>query len=430
MGQGIQHRVITGLALASSLSIVISACANAGGGGLIIGEGGAGGDVGSGDAGSENAAAAPSGGKGGKGGSGGGSGATAAGSSQGGGDAEGGEPAGTSGAPPAEGGSAGSSGGADASGGVPGNDGGVGNTGHDHGGHGGHDDTSIGGDGAGGEPDSGTGGSGGSGEGGAPASEPRCVFHTDAPVDTGAGEGGAGGAAPAAPTITVEVSPFVGPYLADAAGRTLYGYGADYVGDCQTPPVSNCVADCLQSWPIFDAPVRTLAAGLDEAAFGQITRGDGLLQTTYLGWPLYYYKTDTAKGMITGQGKGKIWFAAETVLPNVNIMRASVANGGVRYLGDDRGRTLYTFAGDTPGEGHNPPVVGCTGSCSLAFRPFEQTQLLPVSYLEPADLSLFLGPSGAHQVAYRGQPLYTAVADTASGQFNGLTETNGALTVP
>lgn len=428
MGKGIQRRVITGLAVASSLSIVISACGDGGSGGISIGEGGSSAGADAGDAGSESAAAAPSGGKAGKGGSSGaggkgGTGGSAGTSTGGAGDAQGGEPGGVSGAPASEGGS----GGALASGGVPGNDAGVGNKGNEQGGAGG-DDTSVAGDGAGGVPDPGAGGAGGGAEGGAPATEPRCVFHTDAPVVTG--EGGAGGAVATAPTITVEVSPFIGPYLADATGRTLYGYGADYVGDCATPPVSNCVADCLQSWPIFDAPVRTLAAGLDEAAFGQITRADGLTQTTYYGWPLYYYKTDTTKGQINGQGKGKIWFAAETVLPNVTIMRASAANGGMRYLGDDRGRTLYTYAGDTPGSAQASPVVGCTGSCLLAFRPFEQEQLLPVSYLEPADLRLFIGPSGRNQVAYRGQPLYTAVADTASGQFNGLTETSGALTVP
>jgi predicted lipoprotein with Yx(FWY)xxD motif len=429
MGKGIQRRVFTGLALASSLSIGIAACGNAGGGGLTIGEGG-GANVGQGDAGSESAAAAPNGGKGGSSGKG-GSGGTG-GSAQGGGDAEGGDSPGGAGVPAGDAGNDGVA----AAGGSPTNEGGTGNdTGDDHGGHAGEDDgggsggTGGDGDGAGGVPDSGIGGDGGGADaGGAPGVEPRCVFHTDAPVDTG--EGGAGGAAAELPAITVEVSPFIGPYLADSTGRTLYGYGADYVGDCETPPVSNCLNDCLLSWPVFDAPVRTLGAGLDETAFGQITRSDGLTQTTYYGWPLYYYKTDTAKGMINGQGKGKIWFAAETVLPNVNIMRASAANGGVKYLGDDRGRTLYTFAGDTPGNGQNPPVIGCTGSCLLAFRPFEQTQLLPVSYLEPADLRLFVGPGGRSQVAYRGQPLYTAVADTASGQLNGLAETNGALSVP
>jgi predicted lipoprotein with Yx(FWY)xxD motif len=425
MGKDIQRRVFTGLALASSLSIGIAACGNAGGGGLTIGEGG-GANVGQGDAGSESAAAASNGGKGGSSGKG-GSGGTGGGA-QGGGDAESGGSPGGAGVPAGEAGNDGAA----ASGGSPTNEGGTGNdTGNDHAGHGGHDDgggaggTGGDGDGTGGVPDSGI---GGADAGGAPGVEPRCVFHTDAPADTG--EGGAGGAGAELPAITVEVSPFIGPYLADSAGRTLYGYGADYVGDCETPPVSNCLNDCLLSWPVFDAPVRTLGAGLDEAAFGQITRSDGLTQTTYYGWPLYYYKTDTAKGMINGQGKGKIWFAAETVLPNVNIMRASAANGGVKYLGDDRGRTLYTFSGDTPGNGQNPPVIGCTGSCLLAFRPFEQTQLLPVSYLEPADLRLFVGPGGRSQVAYRGQPLYTAVADTASGQLNGLAETNGALSVP
>lgn len=406
MGKGIQRRVVTVLGLASALSIGVSACGDADDGGLTIGNGGSGASGGEAEAGSENGeAAAPAAGKGGTTNNTGGSSA----SGRGGGDAEGGEPS-RAGSPGGAGEPAVTDAGA---GGAPASQGGAGGDAPaHHGGHAGEDMGLAGKGGEGGAFEPGIGGEGGQSEGGAPGTVPRCVFHTDAPVSTG--EGGAGGEAAAGPSITVEVSPFIGPYLADATGRTLYGYGADYVGDCETPPVSNCVADCLLSWPIFDAPVRTLAAGIDESAFGQITRADGLTQTTYFGWPLYYYKTDTAKGLINGQGKGKIWFAAETVLPNVNIMRASATAGGMRYLGDDRGRTLYT----------------CTGSCAPAFDPFEVTQLLPVSYLEPADLTLFPGPSGGTQVAFRGQLLYTAVADTASGQLNGLAETNGALALP
>ena len=137
-----------------------------------------------------------------------------------------------------------------------------------------------------------------------------CTYHT-APIITGGsggtggdtgtaggagtgGTGGAGGAGTGA-TITLQTSTFVGSYLADATGRTLYTYGNDLPGDCHTPPVSNCVTvDCLISWPIVPSGARILAPGLDDAAFGEFQRSDGLWQTTYYGWPIYYYKTDLA----------------------------------------------------------------------------------------------------------------------------------------
>src|SRR5207253_9686862 len=89
------------------------------------------------------------------------------------------------------------------------------------------------------------------------------------------------------------------------AGRTLYTYGADWAGDCNYAPISNCVTDCLVAWPLFNANPRTLAPTLDDHAFGTILRADGAYQTTYFGWPLYYYKTDTGPGVLGGQAKAK-----------------------------------------------------------------------------------------------------------------------------
>jgi predicted lipoprotein with Yx(FWY)xxD motif len=264
-----------------------------------------------------------------------------------------------------------------------------------------------------------------------------CVFHTTAPdpsevpppPPSGGGAGGAGGSAavgdagsggaPPEYDVSLQLSPFVGPYLGDRGGKALYIYGADMPGDCNTPPISTCFDDCLVSWPVFDAGVRDLAPELDDAAFGRIEREDGGFQTTYLGWPLYYFKSDTGPGMLTGQGRGRIWFAAETVLPNVMIMRAPEAAGGMRYLGDDRGRTLYVFADDVAGTSTSAPVSRCTDSCLEDFPPFARPAVLPVSSLEPADLTVFVREDGSSQIAYRGLPLYTSVADTKSGDLNG-----------
>jgi predicted lipoprotein with Yx(FWY)xxD motif len=243
-------------------------------------------------------------------------------------------------------------------------------------------------------------------------SHPACVFHTGG-VD--AGDGGAGGAAPV-PTVTSQKNAFVGNYLADGAGKALYVYGADAAGDCDNPPISNCSADCAVSWPPFNGEPRVLGAGLDPALFGEILRGDGLTQTTYRGWPLYYYKNDLAAGDVKGQAVGKIWHLASLVLPNVVILRV----GTIRSLGDGEGHALYASAADTVGSAVAPPVSTCSGACLQANPAFQPAYASPVSYLNAGDFSFFVRSDGGVQLAYKGAPLYRSLLDTRSGTLNGV----------
>lgn len=254
---------------------------------------------------------------------------------------------------------------------------------------------------------------GGSGEGGVHIAPP-CPFHS-AP---GPATGGAGGAGPSpeSPSITVQLSPFVGSYLADTAGRSLYTYGADLPGDCNTPPQSLCVADCVVSWPPFDAGSRVLPVTLSDAGFGTIQRGDGGYQTTYMGWPLYYYKSDLTLGQMTGQGKGKTWHVAEVNLPAVTIMKA----GAIKYLADGAGRTLYVSSADQAGTLDADPVSNCAGECLATFEGFREKNLSLVSSLEPLDFSVFARHgAGGLQLAFKGMPLYRAATDLKSGDMTG-----------
>ena len=251
-----------------------------------------------------------------------------------------------------------------------------------------------------------------------------CTFHTAAaPVDQG-GTGGTGGA----PAVDVGVQPsaFVGNYLTDSAGRTLYTYGADLPGDCQTPPKSTCVADCLVSWPIFEAGARVLGAGLDDANFGSIQREDGLWQTTYRGWPLYYYKTDLTLGQMAGQGKGKIWHIAEVVLPSVTIMKL----GTLKYLADIDGHTLYVSAADQAGTLLDDPISNCSGVCLDTFEPFHEKNFSAVTILEPLDFGVFARTSAGLQISYKGQPLYRAATDVKSGDMTGTATTGFTAAIP
>jgi predicted lipoprotein with Yx(FWY)xxD motif len=263
--------------------------------------------------------------------------------------------------------------------------------------------------------DGGAGGAAGEGNvGGVPADAEACVFHSTAP-DVPDGEGGAG----PAPTITMQTSPFVGTYLADGAGRTLYVYGVDLPGDCRADnaPKSRCEADCLTSWPLFDAGDRVLGAGLSDDGFGSIQRADGLWQTTYFGWPLYYYKTDLTLGQMTGQGKGKTWHVAETTPASIVIMK----EGAVKYLADGAGRTLYVSASDTVG---SAPVSQCNAECLQAFERFHQSNPSLVPSLEQQDFSVFLASGAELQLAFKGQPLYRARTDVKAGDTTG-TATSG-----
>lgn len=255
-----------------------------------------------------------------------------------------------------------------------------------------------------------------------------CTFHTTArTVEGGGGSGGSGsggsGGSGGAPVVTgnvvAQVSVFVGSYLTDNAGRTLYTYGADVPGDCSTPPKSNCVADCLVSWPVFDAGPRVLGAGLSDAGFGEIQLGDGSYQTTYMGWPLYYYKSDLTLGQLTGQGKGKTWHVAQVTPPSVVIMKAGTA----KYLADVAGHTMYVSAADQPGTSDADPISNCTGSCLDTFEAFHEKKLSIVGSLDSRDFQVFVRHGGGLQLAYKGMPLYRAATDVKAGDMNGTAVT-------
>jgi predicted lipoprotein with Yx(FWY)xxD motif len=177
----------------------------------------------------------------------------------------------------------------------------------------------------------------------------------------------------------------------------------------------------LLSWPVFDAGARSLGYGLSDDAFGSFQRPDGAWQTTYMGWPLYFYKNDLLAGDLTGQGKGRTWIAAETVLPNILVMRSSEETGGLKYLSTERGLTLYAYAGDTLGTPDMLPASTCLGECLEDYQPFVVHSLRPSSAIEPQDLTVFARPdTGELQLAYKGKPLYASKLDDRSGDLNGI----------
>ena len=96
----------------------------------------------------------------------------------------------------------------------------------------------------------------------------------------------------------------VGKYLTDAKGMTLYLFKKD------SPGKSSCAGPCVAKWPLYHRGKVSVPEGVNALDFGTITREDGLQQTTYKGWPLYYFASDKAPGDVKGQGAGDVWFVA------------------------------------------------------------------------------------------------------------------------
>ncbi len=96
----------------------------------------------------------------------------------------------------------------------------------------------------------------------------------------------------------------LGPYLVAPNGLSLYLRVDD------TATHSNCGEGCTSTWPPFTEEV-TAGAGVDGSLLGTLDRGDGSIQVTYNGWPLYYYAGDQNPSDTNGQGLGGIWFLVD-----------------------------------------------------------------------------------------------------------------------
>lgn len=121
----------------------------------------------------------------------------------------------------------------------------------------------------------------------------------------GCGSGGASG--PPRYELEARSIPGLGRVVTDGNGFTLYLYAPDHRG------TSKCSGFCAQQWPPLVLPhgmTRPSAGpGIDKALLGTVKRGNGTLQETYNGWPLYLWQGDTAPGQATGQADDMgLWY--------------------------------------------------------------------------------------------------------------------------
>jgi len=218
-------------------------------------------------------------------------------------------------------------------------------------------------------------------------------------IAAGAGMGWAQGT-----TIQVRQAPDGTGYLTDASGMTLYLFTKDADGQ------SACYGGCADAWPVFYESNVTIPSSLDAGDFGTVTRKDGSKQTTYYGWPLYYWVKDKKPGDMTGEGVGKVWYIIKVPWYSVTVStNAALGN----YLVDENGKTLYWFTKDSPGQS------ACSGDCLKAWPAFSADSVVVPSALNAADFATITRADGTSQTTYKGYPLYYWVKDAKRGDVTG-----------
>jgi predicted lipoprotein with Yx(FWY)xxD motif len=216
--------------------------------------------------------------------------------------------------------------------------------------------------------------------------------------------------APNPNTVQLATNDNLGSILTDVEGMSLYILSKDIKG------TSECTGGCIDAWPIFYTEKITLDAGLDNSDFGVITRPDGTKQTTYKGWPLYYFANDVVPGDTKGDKVGNRFFVAK---PDYSLMYAQTQIEGENnltfYMTDALGRTLYAFFKDTFNDNN------------FTKEDFSNNALFPIFHTEIDKLPSILNKDdfktidvfGRKQLTYKGNPLYYSDKDLKKGDILG-----------
>ncbi|HET6980742.1 MAG TPA: hypothetical protein VFI53_01305 [Myxococcaceae bacterium] len=241
----------------------------------------------------------------------------------------------------------------------------------------------------------------------------------------GGGTGGTGNGSgnEPRPDVALGNSASLGKYLVAGDGRTLYYFGLDLPADATHTAVSNCGASdgCLALWPVFHVQAPLLGAGLNAADFGEIVRADGAKQTTYKGWPLYFFAGDSKAGDTHGDNF-EVWYVIKD--PFYSAVAMTRTGGPAIYLADPSGRTLYIDARDSAGS-----APTCIGACLNNWPPFSAgTGPLPTG-IDAAKLTTVTRPDGRTQSAFDGHLLYFFAHDAAPGDLLGRGGLQGAFDV-
>lgn len=236
--------------------------------------------------------------------------------------------------------------------------------------------------------------------------------------------------APASPTVNLYNHSTLGEVITDGQGRILYFFTKDVSG------TSACSGGCLNAWPVFYEANIILPnnSELEAADFGVITRGDGSMQSTFKGWPLYYYSPTgdgeiEAAGDALGEGKGTVWYVAKT---NYDLMIADAqlvgkdgknylsdyteGSGLTKYFTDAEGRTLYVWINDAK------------DTNKFTKSDFSNDAVWPIFYIEIQNLPSGMTAAdfgeievfGRKQLTFKGWPVYYYGSDANRGENKGV----------
>jgi predicted lipoprotein with Yx(FWY)xxD motif len=232
--------------------------------------------------------------------------------------------------------------------------------------------------------------------------------------------------------IHLDSSAILGKHIVDKDGRSLYYFSNDVDG------LSSCAGACLTNWPPYhaDSATTTYSDGLLSTDFKTITLSGGGKQTTYKGWPLYYYAPSgvaEAAGLTTGEGIGNVWFVAKInysiTIANYQLTGANgtaylsnytAGTGRTNYLCDEKGNTLYFFTRDSA---FKNKYTRADFSNNATWPMYEMENITVPSTL---DKTLFqvITFNGRKQLTYKGWPLYYY------GPDNFVRGINKGITIP
>ena len=67
----------------------------------------------------------------------------------------------------------------------------------------------------------------------------------------------------------------------------------------------------MEKWPLYYRETIAPPEGIAAKDFATIQRADGKPQTTFRGYPLYYWVNDAKQGDTSGQGVNNVWFVID-----------------------------------------------------------------------------------------------------------------------
>ncbi len=223
--------------------------------------------------------------------------------------------------------------------------------------------------------------------------------------------------------IQVRAHATYGQVLTDSVGHALYFFARDADGN------SACTGNCESAWPVYYSSDAGINAEIDASDIGVHIRADGSMQTTYKGWPLYYFASDEAAGEVNGDGVGGNWFVAKPDYSVLLVQNQLVGadgtsytadltpgEGQTKYLVDAYGRTLYGFVNDR----YDTNNFTNADFSNNGVWPIYESEIKAVASVANREDFAEIMVHGRMQLTYKGWPLYYFGQDAMRGENKGV----------